>query len=149
VQGAAEHRLLDALREACRAHGLLKARGRQRTDATPVRGTLRVLARLERVAQTLRAALHALAQEAPAWLQERVPPDWYARAGRRLEAYRLPVRQADREADARPVGADGGWLGCGPTRARSRRPHRRYPLGEVVLLPRLGQQAYALHAQGG
>jgi hypothetical protein len=76
VQGSAAHRLLDALREAGKAEGVLKARGRQRTEATPVLGALRVLWRRARVAQTRRAALNALAKEAPGWLQERVPPDW-------------------------------------------------------------------------
>src|SRR5262249_31384665 len=51
VQGSAEHRLLDALLEACKSHGLLKARGQQRTDATHVLGALRVLSRLERVTE--------------------------------------------------------------------------------------------------
>jgi transposase len=117
VQGSAEHRLLDVLLDvllqACKANGLLKARGRQRTDATPVLGVLgalRVLSRLERVAETLRAALNALAQEAPEWLQGRVPLDWYDRYGRRIEDDRLPRSQAEREVYARQVGADGAWL---------------------------------------
>src|SRR5262249_51694595 len=42
VQGSAEHRLLDVLLEACKGRGLLKARGRQRTDATHVLGALRI-----------------------------------------------------------------------------------------------------------
>src|SRR5262245_8421510 len=85
VGGSAEQRLLDVLLEACKGRGLLKARGRQRTDAPHVLGALRVLSRLERVAETLRAVLNALATEAPEWLQERVPPDWYERYGRRIE----------------------------------------------------------------
>ena len=51
--GAAEQRLLDALLDACKARGYLKARGRQRTDSTHVLGALRVLSRLECVAETL------------------------------------------------------------------------------------------------
>lgn len=58
VPGAAEQRLLDALLEACRAQGLLKARRRQRTDSTHVLGALRVLSRLERAAEALRATLN-------------------------------------------------------------------------------------------
>ena len=38
LAGSAEERLLDKLLEACQARGLLKARGRQRTDATHVAG---------------------------------------------------------------------------------------------------------------
>lgn len=147
AQGSAEHRLLDALLEACKARGLLKARGRQRTDATHVLGALRVLSRLERVAETLRAALNALAREAPAWLQERVPPDWYERYGRRIEEYRLPRSQADRDAYARQVGADGGWLLA--QLAQPQTPAGLHTLAEVALRRQFWQQEYVLNAQGG
>src|SRR3712207_2368846 len=43
----AEERLLGRLLEVCQARGLLKARGRQRTDATHVLASIRVLNRLE------------------------------------------------------------------------------------------------------
>src|ERR687898_1877392 len=46
VEGGAEERLLGRLLEACRARGLLKARGRQRTDATHVLAAIRALNRL-------------------------------------------------------------------------------------------------------
>ncbi len=147
VQGSAEQRLLDALLEACKAHRLLKARGRQRTDATHVLGALRVLSRLERVAETLRAALNALAKEAPEWLQERVPPDWYERYGRRIEEYRLPRSQADRDAFARQVGADGGWLLA--QLAQPQTPAALTSLAEVGLLQQFWQQEYVLLAAGG
>jgi transposase len=147
VQGSAEQRLLDALLEACRAHGLLKARGRQRTDATHVLGALRVLSRLERVAETLRAALNALAREAPEWLQERVPSDWYERYGRRIEEYRLPRAQAEREAYTRQVGSDGAWLLA--QLAHPETPAALNALPEVGLLQQFWQQEYAVNAQGG
>src|SRR3712207_797331 len=47
LAGSAEERLLGKLLEACQARGLLKARGRQRTDATHVLASIRVLNRLE------------------------------------------------------------------------------------------------------
>jgi transposase len=147
VQGSAEHRLLDALLEACKAQGLLKARGRQRTDATHVLGALRVLSRLERVAETRRAALNALATEAPDWVQERVPPDWYERYGRRIQEYRLPRSQADRAAYARQVGADGGWLLA--QRAHPQTPAALNGLAEVALLRRFWQQEDVMDAAGG
>ena len=70
VQGSAEGLLLEALLSACKARGYLKARGRQRTDSTHVLGALRVLNRLERVGETLRSALNAIAALAPEWLKE-------------------------------------------------------------------------------
>ncbi|MGY6025307.1 hypothetical protein [Streptomyces spinosirectus] len=53
--------MLDRLRRA----GLLKAGGRQGTDATHVLAGVRTLSRLELVGETLRAALEALAEAAP------------------------------------------------------------------------------------
>ena len=41
--GSAEERLLHKLLEACQTRGLLKARGRQRTDATHVLASIRTL----------------------------------------------------------------------------------------------------------
>src|SRR3954453_16195151 len=58
LEGRAEERLLGQLLDACPARGLLKARGRQRTDATHVLASIRVLNRLELLGETLRAALN-------------------------------------------------------------------------------------------
>src|SRR5207249_2013168 len=57
LAGSAEELLLEKLLERCRALGLLTARGQQRTDSTHVLAAIRVLNRLELVAETLRAAL--------------------------------------------------------------------------------------------
>lgn len=61
----AEALLLDTLLERCRALGWLTARGQQRTDSTHVLAAIRVLNRLELVAETLRATLNELATVAP------------------------------------------------------------------------------------
>jgi transposase len=76
VTGEGEPLLLDALLTVASAQGLLQARGRQRTDSTHVVGAIRVLNRLERVGETLRAALNRLAVVAPAWVQTLAPPEW-------------------------------------------------------------------------
>jgi transposase len=110
VNGSAEHLLLERLLAVCRERGWLKARGRQRTDSTHVLGALRVLNRLERVAETLRAALNAIAAEAPDWLRSVAPPDGHERYDRRLEDYRLPRGREARLAYAATVGADGERL---------------------------------------
>src|SRR5690348_5819081 len=65
LAGSAEAILLDALLAQCTAQGLLKARGRQRTDSTHVLMAVRALNRLERVSETLRQALNALAELVP------------------------------------------------------------------------------------
>jgi transposase len=110
VAGAAEQRLLDHLLTLARERGLLKARGRQRTDSTHVLAAIHVLNRLECVGETLRHALNSLAVVAPEWLREQVPTDWYERYGSRVDNYRLPKGDAEREALAEVIGADGSRL---------------------------------------
>ena len=66
-----------------------------------------MLNRLELVAETLRAALNAVATVAPAWLQAVTPLAWYERYSRRIEESRLPKDTAAREAYAQMVGEDG------------------------------------------
>src|SRR5918911_1398436 len=87
LTGGAPERLLERVLEVCRELGVLKARGRQRTDATHVLAAVRKLNRLELVAETLRAALNATAAAAPDWLRELAPPAWYERYGRRSKTH--------------------------------------------------------------
>ncbi len=88
--GQAEQLLLDTLLAQVRERGLLKARGRQRTDSTHVLAAIRVLNRLELVGETVRHALNSLAVVAPDWLRAQVPPEWFDRYGTRIENYHLP-----------------------------------------------------------
>jgi transposase len=110
VQGQAELQLLDTLLERCRELELIRERGRQRTDSTHVLAAVRVLNRLERVGETMRAALNELAVMTPDWLQALAPAEWYQRYGRRVENYHLPKTDASREELARVVAADGEKL---------------------------------------
>ena len=110
LTGSAAELLLDKLLERCRALGLLKARGQQRTDSTHVLAAIRVMNRLELVAETLRAALNALATVAPDWLQALAPLTWYERYSKRIEDTRLPQSTASRDAYAQTVGEDGFHL---------------------------------------
>jgi transposase len=110
VEGKAERQLLDTLLVRLRDRGLVKARGRQRTDSTHVLAAVRALNRLERIGETLRAALNETAVMAPAWLQTLAPAAWYERYGRRVENYRLPKTDAEREELAAIIGADGQTL---------------------------------------
>src|SRR5215218_5192305 len=107
VAGGAEHLLLDTMLERFKARGLVNARGKQRTDSTSVLAAVRDLSFLERVAETLRAALDDLAAVAPDWLRAVAKPVWFERYGRRVEDYRLPKSREEREALALEVGADG------------------------------------------
>jgi transposase len=110
IPGKAEQLRLDALLTLARAQGLLKARGRHRTDSTHVFAAIRVLNRLERVGETLRAALNSLVVVAPTWVQALAPPAWYDRYAHRVENYQLPKTDAARQALAAIIGADGQVL---------------------------------------
>jgi transposase len=107
LAGSAEELLLNKLLERCSAVGLLKARGQQRTDSTHVLAAVRVLSRLELVAETLRATLNDLATVAPDWLRDLASLEWYERYGKRIEDARLPREKTAREAYAQTVGEDG------------------------------------------
>jgi transposase len=110
VEGKAELLLLDTLLARCRELGLLKKRGRQRTDSTHVLAAVRVLNRLERVGETLRAALNALAVVASEWLQALAPAEWYERYGERVENYDLPKTDQARDELASVIATDGQSL---------------------------------------
>ncbi len=68
-------RVMDGVLAAAREKGLLKSAGRARTDSSHVVSSAHELCWLEQVAETLRAALNALAQAAPEWLSEIAEPD--------------------------------------------------------------------------
>jgi len=107
VAGQAEHRLLDTMLERFKTRGLVKARGKQRTDSTHVLGAVRDLHLLELVGETLRAALDDLAAVVPDWVRSLAPPAWFERYGHRVEDSRLPRSREKREALALEIGADG------------------------------------------
>ncbi|MGH2588740.1 MAG: hypothetical protein ACRDJE_27765 [Dehalococcoidia bacterium] len=103
-----------------------------RTDATHILGALRVLNRLARLAEALRAALHAVAAVASAWLRDRVPPDWFERYGRRIKEYRLPKGTAARQAYAAHVSADRMQLLIDLWDSMAPPPVRRLPAVDVL-----------------
>ena len=100
-------RLLTLMLDRLRERGLLRGRGRQRTDATHVYMAVRDLHRLEQVIETLRAALEALAVVAPAWLGGLIPREWTSRYGQRGDDWRLPKAEQARLERAIEVGRDG------------------------------------------
>lgn len=107
VEGDAAQLLLDKLLEHFKAEGLLKARGKQRTDSTHVLANIRTLNQLEFLGETMRSALNELAAVAPAWLGPRAPEVWFKRYARRVEEHRLPKAKTAREDYLRTVGEDG------------------------------------------
>jgi len=110
VHGGAEGLLLEPLLQQLAAHDLLQARGTQRTDSTHILAAIRTLNRLELVGETMRYALNRLAVAAPAWLQAHLHPAWGERYSHRVENYRLPKTDAERQQLAATIGADGFTL---------------------------------------
>ena len=110
IAGGLEQSLLEAMLTRYRERGLLKARGRQRTDSTHVLAAVRKLNRLENVGEIMRAALNSLAAAAPDWLAQHAEHGWVDRYGRRVEDYRLPKGEVARRELAVSIGADGHRL---------------------------------------
>jgi len=100
-------RLLTTMLQEFKERKLLKARGKQRTDATHVLSANRLLNRLEMVGETLHHALNQVATHAPDWLKEWVSPIWFDRYGRSFNEYRLPMKDSERDALAVTIGTDG------------------------------------------
>jgi transposase len=95
--------LLDILLTRLREAEFLKTPKRQRTDSTHVLGAIRVLNRLETLGEGMRLALNSLVVAAPDWLATFIQPDWFDRYGRRVENYRLPKLDSEREALATTI----------------------------------------------
>jgi transposase len=110
IDGACELTLLTALLERFSEEGLLRKRGRVRTDATHVLAAIRTLGRLECLGETLRQALNALADAAPYWLRLSVPESWFGSYARPFDDYRLPEAKDKRDALAHQIGQDGRTL---------------------------------------
>ena len=107
---AAESRLFYKIVSVLKDHKLLKARTRQRTDATHVLAAVRDLGRLEKVIETLRAALNTLATAYPDWVRANIPPEWVDRYWRNSEWNRLPIKDEKIQELADAIGRDGHAL---------------------------------------
>jgi transposase len=110
VVGGMEQELLDTMLVVLAEEGLLRKRGKQRTDSTHVVTAVRNLNRLETVGETMRATLNIVATVAPDWLQQIVPLEWYDRYETRIEESHLPRKKKDRATWVEAVGKDGIYL---------------------------------------
>ncbi|RPI50433.1 MAG: IS1182 family transposase [Chloroflexi bacterium] len=108
LQHGAEARLFDSVLAQLREMGLVKGRGRQRTDSLAVLTKVRDLTRLEQLVETLRLALVALLKEDKNWTMATVPPTWEEVYGKPCAHEKLT--EAERESLVRRVGPDGQWL---------------------------------------
>ncbi|MCX5097576.1 transposase [Streptomyces sp. NBC_00365] len=124
AEGDAADRLLRVMLERLVEAGLLKAGGRQRTDATHVLAAVRRLSRLELVGESLRAALEELAEANGDWLLALIEPEWDKRYGRKVEIGKVLGGKAGVTALAETFGRDGqkvlaaAWAPQAPPRLR-------------------------------
>ena len=136
-------RLFDQLLGQLRDLGLLKRRGRQRTDSLAVLARIHVLTRIELVAETLRLAIRALLQAEPTWARATMPPAWEELYGQRCVAERLS--EAERTRLQSETGRDGQWLL--DRLADSATPAALASLPEVEVLRSVWAQQYELRQE--
>lgn len=121
---------LDRIRDA----GMIKERGRQRTDATQVLAAARELTRPESTPEAVRAALEEASRNTPGVLDDRVDADWATRYGRPARQPSHPVTRL------KQAGADAHQL------LQSLPSHRRGPRAEA--LRQIMVQNFLLDARG-
>jgi len=90
-----------------KTHGLVRARGHQRSDSTHVLAAVATLNRIELVGETLRHTLNQIAIVAPRWLSSWTPEAWFDRYRVRVEEARLPTSKGAREKMVQNIGQDG------------------------------------------
>jgi transposase len=138
---------LDLLLACCKTAGLVKARGKARTDSTHVLAATRALNRLETVGETMRHALNTLASVTPDWLRPRIDPAWLERYGPRVDEYRFPKGSEARQTLAAQTGADGVRLYQAATASDAPAWLREVPAVETLRQVWV-QQFYAPDDQG-
>jgi transposase len=107
AQGDRADRLLGVMIDRLAAAGLVRTRGKQRTDSTHVLAAVRRLGRVELVGETMRVALEALAGLDEAWLAGVMPAQWADRYGRSVRHERQPKGTEALAGYVEQVGQDG------------------------------------------
>lgn len=110
IASGAERLLMDEMLLRFQEKGLLKARGKQRTDATRILTVARHLNRIGCVVETLRRALNEIAAISPDWLLNQVTTEWFDRYGPRFDSYRLPKKKGELHQLRKEIGGDGYHL---------------------------------------
>jgi transposase len=110
IEGGKEKQILDKMLSKFGDLGLLKSRGKARTDSTHILAALKELSRLEHLEETLKYALNTLADVAPSWLSSVLTLDWYDRYGQKVEHSKKTRTAAEKEAKAIAIGVDGFYL---------------------------------------
>jgi transposase len=108
LRGQAEGRVFEKLVGKIQALGLIKERGKQRSDSIAMLTKVRWLSRLETTVETLRLAVVSLVEADRAWSAEILPPSWEDKYAERFVQQRYTEKDwKDYEAN---IGNDGQWL---------------------------------------
>ena len=110
IEGGISQQILDKMLAKFGDLGLLKSRGKARTDSTHILAVVQELTKLEHLEEILKSALNTLAKVAPTWLERIVTIDWYGRYGQKNEYLRKTRTVEEKEAKAIQLGTDGFCL---------------------------------------
>jgi len=93
LQHGAEGRVFDTLVNEFREMGLIKERGKQRSDSMAMLSKVRKLSRVEMVIETLRLAVGAILKADREWGEELIPPSWEEMYGERFVMQRYSEQE--------------------------------------------------------
>ena len=108
LEHQAEYLVFDRLLQKLVALGLVRQRGKQRTDSTHVLGLIAKLSRLELIWESLRLALRAMQQQDEAWVSRFIPEAFLEKHLSKRSDYNLSEAQVAQQLHQ--AGADGWWL---------------------------------------
>ena len=146
AEGDRADQLLQVMLDRLVAAGLLKGRGRQRTDATHVLAAVRRLSRLELAGESVRAALEEIAEADPDWLVPLIEPEWAKRYGRKVEIGKVAGGKVAVRERAEEFGRDGQKLLTAVWAADA--PGRLRMLRQVEILRRVWVHQYYWDREG-
>lgn len=107
IEGSSDQQILTKMLSKFGELGLLKSRGKARTDSTHILAVVRELTKLEHLEGTLKSALNALAKAAPDWLERTLAINWYERYGQKIEYSKKTRTIEEKAAKAIGIGTDG------------------------------------------
>ena len=110
LEGGRSQQILDKMLAKFGELGLIKSRGKARTDSTHILAIVKELTKVEHLEETLKSALNTLAKVAPNWLERIITTDWYDRYGQKVEYSRKTRTAAEKEVKAIGIGTDGFYL---------------------------------------
>jgi Transposase DDE domain/Transposase domain (DUF772) len=119
--------------------GLIKRRGKMRTDSTHVLAVVERLSQMELVTESIRVALRAVMQQAPNWAEEALPASFREVYSQQQSEYSLS--QAEVQRRLVQAGKDGFWFLAQVDRSA---PPEVGGLPDVVTLRRVLEQQFPM-----